>query len=88
MRTSVFTEEAIFEILKKQLHGEAVTEICLHHNISQSTFFEWKNQYQGMNPDQIRRFRILESEKAQWARRCRKAELQVSALKNLLGKKF
>ena len=55
MKTSKFTEAQKAFILKQGEEGTQVAEICRKAGISQATYFNWKKQYGGLLPDEMRR---------------------------------
>jgi putative transposase len=62
MKASKFTEAQKAFILKQGEEGTPVAEICRKAGISQATYFNWKKQYGGLLPDEMRRLKALEDE--------------------------
>jgi putative transposase len=62
MKASKFTEAQKAFILKQGEEGTPVAEICRKAGISQATSFNWKKQYGGLLPDEMRRLKALEDE--------------------------
>jgi Transposase. len=48
----------------KEAEGEPVKTVCARHNISEATYYHWKNKYGGMEVEEARRLRVLEEENA------------------------
>jgi putative transposase len=65
MKRSRITESQIIKILTEQDKGKTVLEICREHNISQPTFYQWKNKYSGMDINQLKQMKDMEKELAQ-----------------------
>ena len=86
MRKSRFSEEQIIGILKEQQAGVPVAEICRKHGISDATFYNWKSKYGGMTVSEAARLRTLEDENRRLKKLLAESMLDVSALKDLLGK--
>ena len=58
-----FTEEQIVRILREAETREApIREVCKRNNITEQTFFRWRNKYGGMDVSDARRLKELESE--------------------------
>lgn len=82
------TEEQIIAVLKDAQAGIGVHELCRKHGISDATFYNWKAKYGGMTVSEARRLKELEAENAKLKRLLADAELDKSALKDLLGRKW
>jgi putative transposase len=65
MRKSKFSWGRIIGILKQQEVGKSVGDLCREHGISQSTLYQWKTKYSGMEVGQLKRLKELESELSQ-----------------------
>ena len=62
MKKSRFSDEQIFEILSSVTGGTTVREVCQSHEVSENTFYTWKRKYAGMESDDIRKLKDLQSE--------------------------
>jgi len=81
MRTSRFKPEEVVEILNEATAGLPVREICIQRRISETTFYRWKAQYEGLGPTGIRRLRNLEQENSRLRRILGIKELEVDVLR-------
>ena len=86
MRKSKFTEEQIIAILAEQERGMATKEVCRRHGVSAATFYKWKAKYGGMDVSDARKLKTLEAENARLKKLLADSMLDVSILKDLLGK--
>lgn len=86
MRKSKFTEEQIIAILAEQERGMATEEVCRRHGVSSATFYKWKAKFGGMDVSDARRLKTLETENARLKKLLADSMLDVSILKDLLGK--
>ena len=68
--------------------GAKTKDLCRKHGISDVTFYNWKAKYGGMTVSEARRLRELEAENGKLKRLLAEAELEKSALKDLLHRKF
>jgi putative transposase len=86
MRKSKFAEEQIIAILVEQERGMATEEVCRRHGVSSATFYKWKSKYGGMDVSDARKLKTLEAENARLKKLLADSMLDVSILKDLLGK--
>ena len=86
MRKSRFSEEQIIAILAEQERGMATVEVCRRHGVSSATFYKWKAKFGGMDVSDARRLKTLETENARLKKLLADSMLDVSILKDLLGK--
>ena len=88
MRKSRFSDEQIIGILKEHQAGLGAAELCRKHGISDATFYKWRSRFGGMEVSDARRLRALEDENAKLKRLLADAMLDVSTLREMLGKNF
>lgn len=86
MKRKRFTEEQIIGVLKESEVGAKVDDICRRHGISTATFYSWRKKYGGMEASDAKRLRELETENAKLKRIVADQMLDMSAMKELLGK--
>jgi putative transposase len=86
MRRGRFTEERIIGVLREHEAGVKTAELCRKHGISDATFYNWKAKYGGLTVSDSARLRALEDENRRLKKLLAESMLDVSALKDLLGK--
>jgi putative transposase len=88
MRKSRFSDEQIIGILKEHQAGLSAVELCRRHGISDATFYKWRSRFGGMEVSEAKRLRALEEENGRLKRLLADAMLDVSTLREMLGKNF
>lgn len=88
MKKKRFSEEQIIRILKE---GEAignVREVCRQHNITEQTFYRWRNKFGGMEVCDAKRLRTMEKENAELKKIVAELTLDNRMLKDVVSKKW
>ena len=83
-----FTEEQIIGVLREaEQDGVVIRELCRKYNITEQTFFRWRNQFGGLNVSEARRLKELEAENSRLKRMVAEQLLVIDGLKEFAGKK-
>lgn len=88
MKRSRFTEEQIIGILKEHQAGLGAKELCRKHGVSDATFYKWRSKYGGMDVSDAKKLKALEAENARLKKLLAEQMMDVSTLKEMLGKNF
>ena len=88
MKNSRFNEEQIIAILKQSEAGAKTSDLCRQHGISSATFYAWRSKYGGMDVSDAKRLKQLEEENARLKRIVADQALDITMLKDVLGKKW
>jgi putative transposase len=59
VRRKRFSVEQIVAVLKRAEVGIPVVEVCRQAGIREQTFYRWKQQYVGLQTDQVRQLKQL-----------------------------
>jgi putative transposase len=63
--------------------GKGVADVCRALQVSEQTYYRWRNQFGGMNADDAKRLKDLERENATLKRLLADAELEKAALREI-----
>ena len=88
MKNSRFNEEQIIAILKQSEAGAKTSDLCRQHGISAATLYAWRSKYGGMDVSEAKRLKQLEEENAKLKRIVAEQALDITMLKDVLGKKW
>ncbi len=88
MKQKRFSEEQIIGFLKQNEAGLPVTQLCREHGVSESTFYNWKAKFGGMDVNEAKRLKQLEDENGRLKRLLADAMLDNAALKDALSKNW
>ena len=72
--------------LREAEAGVAVKDLCRRHGFSEASYYLWRSKFGGMSVSDAKRLKDLESENARLKKLLAESMLDVSALKDLLGK--
>lgn len=87
MKKARFTDEQIIGILKEADAGKKLEDICRQHKISNFTFYKWRRKFRGMEIEDAKKMRELETENAKLKKLIANLSLDNMVLKDALGKK-
>jgi putative transposase len=88
MKKKRYTEEQIIRALKQNEAGTKVDDICRELGISSGTFYNWRSKYGGLEVNEAKRLRELESENNKLKKLLADKLLEVEAMKDVLSKKW
>ena len=83
-----YSEEQIIKAIKEHEAGAKVEDICRRLNISSGTFYNWRSKYGGLEVNEARRLKDLESENNKLKKLLADKLLEVEAMKDVLSKKW
>lgn len=63
--------------------GRGVADVCRELQVSEQTYYRWRNQFGGMNANDAKRLKDLERENATLKRLLADAELEKAALREI-----
>ena len=88
MKKSRFNETQIITILKAVEAGRQVKDVCREYGISTASYYNWKANYGGMEPSDIKRLKELEDENRRLKQMYANLSLEHTILKDIIEKKL
>jgi putative transposase len=88
MKRKRFTEEQIIGILKEAELAGNIREVCRLHNLTEQTFYRWRNKFGGMEVSDAKKLRELERENTELKKMVAELSLDNRMLKDLNSKKW
>ena len=88
MKRKRYSVEQIMAAVKQHEAGATVAEICRKHGIAEGTFYRWKKDYGGLEPDQLRELRQLREENERLKRVVADLSLDKAMLQEVTGRKW
>ena len=88
MKRSRFSEEQIIGILKEHQAGARAADLCRKYGVSDATFYKWRAKYGGMEVSDAKKLKALEAENAKLKKLLAESMMDVSTLREMLGKNF
>ena len=77
------------EIIARFVHQTGGSpEVCRTYGISEATYYNWKAKFGGMTVSDAQRLRALEQESSKLKRLLAEAHLDISALKDVVSRKW
>ncbi len=61
--------------------GKSVPDVCREIEVSQQTYYRWRQKYGGMSPDMIKQLRLLQKENKRLRRVVSDQALDITILK-------
>jgi len=82
------SEEEIVKILKEAESGIPIRDVIRKYNISEQSFYRWRQKYGGMETTEVRRLKDLERENAELKKMVAEQALDIRMLKDINTKKW
>jgi putative transposase len=88
MKRTRFTESQIVAAIKNQESGIPTKEVCRELGISDATFYNWKAKYGGMEVNDVKKMKEMETELSQYKKIVAELTFENRAMKALIEKKL
>ncbi len=87
MKTSLFTENQIINILKQAEAATLVSEICCEHGMSSTLFYKWRSKYGGMEASMMTRMKELEDKNRRFQKMYAEEKLKAEIISESMQEK-
>jgi putative transposase len=89
MKKKTFTDEQIVGILRGfEQGGKTIKEYCREKEVSEGTFYKWRNRFGTMEVNEVREYRQLQQENARLKRLLAERDLEIDVMKEVIAKKW
>jgi len=89
MKRTRHKPEQILNILRAfETNERPLAEFCRQYGISEETLYRWRRRFSGMDIAEVQQLRNLAAENARLKKLLAERDLEVDALKRLVGKKL
>jgi putative transposase len=88
MKRKRFTEEQIIKALKEVDGGAEVRDVCRRLGVTEQSFYRWRRKYGGLEVNEARRLRELETENGRLKRMVADLMLDNQILRDVNSKKW
>ena len=88
MKRARFSEEQIIGILRAAEASGNIRDLCREHNVTEQTFYRWRNKFGGMDVSEARKLKELERENSELKKMVAELSLDIRMLKDLNSKKW
>jgi putative transposase len=89
MRKPKLTDEQIVAVLREAERGEnTIADIARKVGVTEQTFYRWRNKFAGNTVQDVRKLKQLEKDNARLLRLLGQRDVEIDAMKELLGKKW
>ena len=87
MKKSRLTEEQIVRILR-ETDQDTVANVAKQHGVSEASIYVWQKKFSGMDVDDVKRLKSLESENARLKKILAERDLEIEVMKEIAAKKW
>jgi len=87
IRKTRFSEEQMVSILR-EADRDPVAQVAKRHGISDQTIYTWRQRFNGMNADDVKKLRQLEQENDRLKMLLVERDLKIEVMKEIAAKKM
>ena len=87
MRQSRFTDEKMVSIVR-EADRESGSVVAKRHAISEQTIYTWRKRFGGLDANEVRRLKQLETENARLKKLVAERDLEIEVMKEVAAKNW
>jgi len=87
MKKSRYNDEQIVRILR-ETDQDTIANVAKRHGVSEASIYVWQKKFSGMNVDDVKRLKSLESENARLKKILAERDLEIEVMKEIAAKKW
>jgi len=87
MRRSRFSDEKMVSIVR-EADRESVSLVAKRHAISEQTIYTWRKRFGGLDANEVRRLKQLETENARLKKLVAERDLEIEVMKEVAAKNW
>ena len=87
MKKSRYDDAQIVRILR-ETDQDTIANVAKRHGVSEASIYVWQKRFSGMNVDEVRRLKSLESENARLKKILAERDLEIEVMKEIAAKKW
>lgn len=87
MKKSRYDDEQIVRILR-ETDQDTIGNVAKRHGVSEASIYVWQKKFSGMNVDDVKRLKSLESENARLKKLLAERDLEIEVMKEIAAKKW
>lgn len=87
MKKSRYNDEQIVRILR-ETDQDTIANVTKRHGISEASVYVWQKKFSGMNTDDVKRLKLLETENMWLKKILAERDLEIEVMKEIAAKKW